>query len=111
VDVWARLLAVAGQDVPLPGDSLVQYGALGAVATLGMWVLYRAWREASERADRGEAEVRRLTDLIINRAVPALTASAAAIEDVTELMREMQHETVRNRNSRKGRTGGEDRPS
>lgn len=80
---------------------LAQYGAIGTLCALFVWFAFRAWKREIERCDRLEAEhraererlegeTRRLHVDIQEKAIPALLASATALTEVTELLREQQ---------------------
>lgn len=73
-------------------DVLAQYGVLGVFAILLIAFARISYKRETDRADRLEAEVVRLNNMIIERVIPALTSAAAAVEDATELMRAMQRE-------------------
>lgn len=88
---WYHILAEAAAD-PVNLGILAQYGVLGLVAA-GLFVFAKiSYKRETERADRLEAEVTRLNNLIINRVIPALTSAAQAVEEATILLRDMQRE-------------------
>jgi hypothetical protein len=99
---------------------LTQYGILGIVAA-GLFVFSKSsYKRETDRSDRLEAEVNRLNNviierdnMIIDRAIPALTSAAQAVEQATRLLREMQHthelNLMRGPEARRGSAGGEDR--
>jgi len=90
---------------PINLGILAQYGILGLVAT-GLFIFSKSsYKRETDRADRLEAEVTRLNNLIIDRAIPALTAAAQAAEDATRLIRDLQRIPP----PRRPRGGGEDR--
>lgn len=80
-----------------------QYGVLGIVAGGLIWFARGAHQRERERADRLEAENKRLNDLLVERAIPALTSSARVAEQATQLLAAMQRERERFTN----RTGGD----
>lgn len=91
LDLVAFYLSEASAD---PGDFgvLAQYGVLGIVCA-GLIVFARvSYKRETDRSDRLETEVIRLNNLIIDRAIPALTAAAQAAEDATMLLRDLQRE-------------------
>lgn len=103
--VALHLLAADPAD-PLSLGLLAQYGLLGFVAA-GAIVFGRvSYKREITRADRLEAEVTRLNNLIIDRALPALTAAASAAEQQTAVVRDMQQELSVLRRRRRS-TGGE----
>lgn len=89
---------------PDPGSlDLAQYGAIGVLLVAFIVFAYRAWQRETVRADRIEAaaavererleaENRRLQADIQEKAIPALFASATALSEATELMRDHQRE-------------------
>jgi hypothetical protein len=69
-----------------------QYGVLGIVAAILIWFAKGAHQRERDRADRMEAENKRLHELILDRIIPALTSATNAAEDSTDLLRAMQRE-------------------
>lgn len=109
---WMTSAAETPSD-PFDLGMLIQYGVLG-IAAGALSVFARiSYRRETERADRLEAEVVRLNNLIIDRVIPALTSAAQAAEDATSLLRDMQRERelsmIRVSASRRTRPG-EDHP-
>lgn len=88
--------------VPLAADAsgygdLAQYGVLGIVA-VGLIIFAKgAHQRERDRADRMEAENKRLNELILERVIPALTSATRVAEQSGELLRAMQEDrqTVR----------------
>lgn len=92
------------EDAPDPGNlDLAQYGAIGVLLMAFIVFAYRAWQRETTRADRIEAEARaererleaenrRLHSDIQEKAIPALLASATALTEVTELLRDQQRD-------------------
>lgn len=75
---------------PMDFGILAQYGLLGFVAA-GAIVFGRvSYKREIDRADRLETEVTRLNNLIIERAIPALTSSAQAVENAINVIQSMQ---------------------
>lgn len=87
---WENWAADASGDPNL--GLLAQYGILGLVAGGLIWFAKFMVGRETARADRLEAEVIRLNGLIVDRVIPALTSSAGAVEDATELLRAFQRE-------------------
>lgn len=90
---WAWLLAAdpAGSG----GVDLVafaQFGAVGAIAVMGIWFARGAHQRERERADKAEAENRRLQDLIIERVIPAVAAASRAAEESAAILAAVQRE-------------------
>lgn len=105
-------LSEAASD-PVNFGILAQYGLLGFVAA-GAIVFGRvSYKREIERADRLETEVTRLNNLIIERAIPALTSAAQAADNATRLLQNMQRvqemDMMRGPASRQQPTGGDDR--
>lgn len=113
MNVLAFYLGEAASD-PINLAVLAQYGVLGLGAGALAIFAKVSYKRETERSDRLEAEVIRLNNLIIDRAIPALTSAANAAEGATELLRDMQREREINmmRNPpggpRRQRPGGED---
>ena len=76
-------------------DALLQYGALGVCVIglgLAVRVLFARVSAAADaeraRADRNEAELRRQTETMVDRVVPALTENARVLAEVLTALRE-----------------------
>lgn len=69
-----------------------QYGVLGIIAAMLIWFAKGAHQRERDRADRMEAENKRLNELILDRVIPALTSAARAIEESGELLNAIQRE-------------------
>ncbi len=97
-----RLVAAAAE---LPGSvaGLVQYGAVGIVASLGLWFMWRAYRRECDRADRLEADNKAQAAAIQDRVIPALLSATRAVEESTELLREQQRAARWEREGTRGR--------
>lgn len=67
--------------------ALLQYGVLGVVAVVLFSFARQAIKRETERADRMEAEVFRLNNLIQERHIPALIKATEAVESATEALR------------------------
>jgi hypothetical protein len=74
--------------------TFAQYGALGVLATLAIAavkVMFGYMRDAhkreTERADRLEAELKALNELVQNRCITTLTEATKAIADAMALVR------------------------
>lgn len=80
-----------------------QYGALGAITAGLVWFARGAHQRERERADRLEAETRRLNEVIAERAIPALMAATKVAEQATALLASMQREREL---GRRNQTGG-----
>jgi hypothetical protein len=69
-----------------------QYGVLGIIAAILIWFARGAHQRERDRADRMEAEYRRLNELVLDRIIPALTSATRAIEESGELLNAIQRE-------------------
>lgn len=69
-----------------------QYGVLGIIAAMLIWFAKGAHQRERDRADRMEAENKRLNELILDRVIPALTSATRAIEESGELLNAIQRE-------------------
>jgi hypothetical protein len=117
--VVVKLAADVAAD-PVNFDVLAQYGLLGFVAAGAIIFGRVSYRREIDRADRMEAEVTRLNgviierdNMIIDRAIPALTSAAQAVAEATRLLRELQHlnelHLMHGPDTRRQHPGGEDR--
>lgn len=91
---WAWLLAAeptgggGGVDLTVLG----QYGVLGVFAAILVWFAKSAHQRERDRADKAEAENRRLQDLIIERVIPAVAAASRAAEESASILAAVQRE-------------------
>lgn len=69
-----------------------QYGVLGILAALLIMFAKGAHQRERDRADRMEAENKRLNELILDRVIPALTSATRAAEESTELLNAVHRE-------------------
>lgn len=69
---------------------LAQYGVLGVFAILLILFARISYKRETDRSDRLEAEVKRLNDLIQEKAIPALMSATGAVEESAAMMRAMQ---------------------
>lgn len=88
-----------------------QYGVLGIIAAMLIWFAKGAHQRERERADRMEAENKRLNELILDRVIPALTSASRAAEESAELLNALQRERelsqlAEHRDPRRGTKGG-----
>jgi hypothetical protein len=72
--------------------TLGQYGVLGIFAVLLVWFAKFMISRETSRADRLEAEVVRLNDVIASKVIPALMSATGAVEESTELLRDLQRD-------------------
>lgn len=97
------LLAAAAETADPTAIDLAQYGAIGTLLVTFLWFAFRAWKRETDRSDRLEVELREtvakhqadisgLHASIQEKAIPALLASANAMAEVTELLRDLQTE-------------------
>lgn len=87
-----------------PVGLLAQYGVLGVSTALLVVFARTSYKREVDRADRLEAEVKRLNDAIADKAIPALMAATRSIEVSQQLMQSVQSDAVAAR-----RRGREDR--
>lgn len=85
---FAQSSDTAGIDLSV----FAQYGILGVLTGLLIWFARGAHQRERDRADRLEADNKRLHDMIIERVIPAMTAASHAAEESNSLMRSMQRE-------------------
>lgn len=71
---------------------LGQYGVLGVFAVLLVWFAKFMISRETARADRLEAEVVRLNNTIQDKVIPALLSATGAVEQSTEMFRDLQRE-------------------
>lgn len=83
-----------------------QYGVLGLIAAMLIWFARGAHQRERDRADRMEAENRRLNELILDRVIPALTSATRAVEDSGNQLTALQRERELEQLARRHREGG-----
>ena len=73
-------------------NTFAQFGVLGIIA--GMLIIFAkgAHQRERDRADRLEADNKRLNELILDRVIPALTSATRAAEESSELLNAIQRE-------------------
>lgn len=83
----------------MPEDVLLQYGALGVLAALALAAVRVLFARVSahaksetDRADRLEAEVRRLNDMIQTQYITTLTQATVAMSEAFDAIREINNE-------------------
>jgi hypothetical protein len=80
---------------------------LGVIAAMLIWFAKGAHQRERDRADRMEAENKRLNELILDRVIPALTSATRAAEESAELLNSVQREREYvQREQRRGAKGG-----
>lgn len=84
-------ILLAAEDGP-NWAALGQYGALGFFA--GLLVVFARFmiNRETTRADRLEAEVLRLNNTIQEKVIPALLSATGAVEQSTEMLRDLQRD-------------------
>lgn len=93
------LLAAAGDPPGGVDTTLLQYGAVGAIAAGGAWFGLGAYRREVRRADSLEQELRRVSDQhaaelralnveMRDKLVPAVIDAVRVMADVSAVMRE-----------------------
>jgi hypothetical protein len=89
---------LAGMILAASGDggpdlaTLGQYGVLGVFAILLVWFAKFMIGRETTRADRLEAEVVRLNNIMLEKVIPALMSATGAVEESTELLRDLQRD-------------------
>lgn len=91
VTALAVLLAAEGGSEPNYAV-LGQYGVLGVFAVLLIWFARFMINRETARADRLEQEVLRLNNIIQDKVIPALLSATGAVEQSTEMFRDLQRE-------------------
>jgi hypothetical protein len=86
----APLAAIDASPVDL--GAFAQYGILGVLAVMLIWFAKGAHQRERDRADRLEAENRRLYQLFLDQVVPAMTSATRAAVESAELLRAVQRE-------------------
>ena len=87
--------------------NLLQYGVLGILAIILIVFANNAYKREASRADRAEAEVARLNNVIAEKVVPALVTASNSLRDSQFMIRELSEE--RDREVRRTRSRGQDR--
>lgn len=101
----AAATAAAAEEGGGPNYAVLgQYGVLGVFAVLLVWFAKFMIGRETTRADRLEAEVVRLNNIIQEKVIPALMSATGAVEESTELLRDLQ------RDRRDGYPRGRSRP-
>ncbi len=72
-------------------DIFLQYGAIGAILVATLLFTKTSIKREQDRADRQEAEVKRLNDLLVDKTIPALVAATQAIQASQSLVQRMQY--------------------
>ncbi len=84
------LLAEPGSTVDF--GLFAQFGVVGVIAAMGIVFAKGAYARERDRADRMEAENKRLNELILDRVIPTLMSASRVGEETTELLRAIQRE-------------------
>jgi hypothetical protein len=100
---WLRWLAADPTSTGADLSVLGQYGVLGLVAAGLLWFAHGAIQRERDRADRLEADNRRLNEVIQDRVIPALTSATKVAEESTGLLQAMQRERERDHADRADR--------
>lgn len=89
----AAMLAAAADTGAGPNLAVLgQYGVLGVFAVLLVWFAKFMISRETARADRLEQEVLRLNNTIQDKVIPALLSATGAVEQSTEMFRDLQRE-------------------
>lgn len=89
-------MLLAAEQVTPGVDLLGQYGPLGVLVAVAVVFFRVAYKQQVDRGDRLEAA-------LIDRALPAIDASNAALQEVTQLLRQIQTEQREDRIRRETR--------
>lgn len=92
---WPIPLADTGGEIPAgAGDTLLQYGAIGALLAISLFALLKLYQRIianadaeRQRADRAEAELRELHAKIQDRVLATIGDATHAISEVIALLR------------------------
>jgi hypothetical protein len=90
--VLAAVLSAAEEGAGPNYAVLGQYGVLGVFAVILIWFAKFMINRETARADRLEAEVVRLNDVIASKVIPALMSATGAVEESTEMLRDLQRD-------------------
>ena len=72
-------------------DVFLQYGAIGAILVATLIFAKQSIKREQDRADRQEAEVKRLNDLLVDKTIPALVAATQAIQASQAIVQRLQY--------------------
>jgi hypothetical protein len=87
------VVAAAAEESGGPNYAVLgQYGVLGVFAVLLVWFAKFMIARETARADRLEAEVVRLNNIMLEKVIPALMSATGAVEESTELLRDLQRD-------------------
>lgn len=85
-----------GDQLPLSG--LGQLGAVGGVLAILFWFAWQVYKRERDRADKNEAEIARLNQVIQDKYVPSLESAAVALAESNRLLARYQDDPPRRRN-------------
>jgi hypothetical protein len=86
-------LAAEGASTSEPNYAVLgQYGVLGVFAVILIWFAKFMINRETARADRLEAEVLRLNNVIAEKVIPALMSATMAVSESTEMLRDHQRD-------------------
>lgn len=77
-------LATAVNGIDL--NPFLQFGAVGAIAAMGLVFMWQAYKREQKRADDNEAEVKRLNQAIIDKYLVAQTESMHVLNEVADML-------------------------
>lgn len=86
------LLAAGGAAGEIDLSVLANYGVVGFVAAGLIWFAKGTHQRALDRADRLEAENRRLNEILLDRVIPVLISATKAAEESGRLLNAIQRE-------------------
>lgn len=83
-------MAANGPATPDLSPLWLQYGAIGLMAALLLWFAWRAYKREADRADKLEAEVARLNQVMLDQSKSS-TESTTAMRDVIAFLQAEHH--------------------
>jgi hypothetical protein len=83
--IW-RVTEIGNGDGGLPLSGLAQYGASGVILSIALTFFWLAYKRERDKADSKEAEIRRLNDLLWEKAAPSLERATAALKEAAEAL-------------------------
>lgn len=90
--VLTEQIMAAAEDMSFDMSLFAEYGVLGIIALMLIIFAKGAHQRERDRADRMEAENKRLNELILDRVIPALTSATRAAEESAELLNAVHRE-------------------
>ena len=88
-------LNVAATEIPIA--ELGQYGIAGVIGSIFLWFGWNVYKRERDRADKNEAEIKRLNEVIQEKYVPSLEAAASALSESNVLLAQLRDPPPRRR--------------